>query len=225
MGGVPPPPTIITTTQVDGICGLLDRWGAGGGWHPVCPLLPAVLGSGRPDAAPGLWPAVHQVNAYCCCVVDVSLRSAVGCTPFRAGCRPRTRSGAHGLGRNACHAEEVLLPLVRLPTWLPALPYLPSTVCGRERLEINLRRWELEQQLALVDRGVPQWSDTAKTTRREGGRTEDLAGARVDVVAYVNGVPQTQLELVEGEALGWVAGLAGLAGWVQAWLPGWFVPG
>ena len=76
----------------------------------------------------------------------------------------------------------------------------------RERLEIGLGAWTLEQQLALVDRGRTDWNENRRASRPVGGRTEDLSGVSVTTVKS-----KRQLELLEGEFGGLESGWRGSA--------------
>lgn len=80
----------------------------------------------------------------------------------------------------------------------------PPPTPRRERLEIRDGRWRLQQQLALAGAGgAPDWSSAGGLGRKEvGGEVRNLGGAVIRTVAIVNGEPQTQLELTEGERRG-----------------------
>lgn len=73
----------------------------------------------------------------------------------------------------------------------------------RERLQIGLQSWRLQQQLGLANGASVDWEGKDGIGRKEvKGRSSDLSSAAVVISGYVNGVPQTQLVLKEG---GWRA--------------------
>lgn len=93
----------------------------------------------------------------------------------------------------------VLMALFSLPFWAAGFAVSRSAfgkALVRERLEIGAKRWNMQRQLALVKRGAAEWSEDSR--KGSSGLTRDLSGARVVTLGYVNGVPQTQVELVEG---------------------------
>lgn len=97
----------------------------------------------------------------------------------------------------------VLFALFSLPFWFAGASLVKQAFGRqfiRERLEIGLGRWELHQALAgLRGRGADAAVDWAAARGKNvGGSTADLGGASMQVVAYVNGVPQGQLVLRQG---------------------------
>ena len=93
----------------------------------------------------------------------------------------------------------ILFALFSIPFWFAGIDLVKKSF-GRqfikEKLEIGSRKWSLQQKLARFAGGEAVWSD--ETGKKAEGKTRDLAGASMQVVAYVNGVPQSQLMLRQG---------------------------
>lgn len=111
----------------------------------------------------------------------------------------------------------VLFALFSLPFWAAGAS-LAKQAFGRqfvrEHLEISLSKWKLQQQVALARGSEPDWDKGGG--KELSGRTTDLSGAAMQVMAYVNGQPQGQLVLREGvESFSFGEGLDPLE---QEWL-------
>ncbi|KAK9809971.1 hypothetical protein WJX72_002794 [[Myrmecia] bisecta] len=130
--------------------------------------------------------------------------------------------GARSVVRQRGKTLEIEIPLVAprerggllfaafsLPFWFAGWQLgkdalLPSLM--RQKLEIGPQRWQMRQQLPFVRQKQPEWpeleDDGTEASQSGGrgvsGRTKDLRGAKVVVHAYVNGVPQTHIEVMEG---------------------------
>lgn len=94
----------------------------------------------------------------------------------------------------------ILFALFSVPFWFAGASLLKQSFGRqflRERIEIGLGKWTLQQQLAgLKNRGELDWSkDGGKEAQ---GRTLDLVGASLQITGYINGVPQGQLVLRQG---------------------------
>lgn len=116
----------------------------------------------------------------------------------------------------------ILFALFSLPFWFAGAQLVKQTFGRqfvRERLEIGLGRWKLQTQLAGLSSGAGgnsevDWSKGGG--KSSGGRTDDLVGATMSVLGYINGVPQTQLVLKQGiESFALAEGLDPLE---QEWL-------
>ena len=122
----------------------------------------------------------------------------------------------------ALAAGSLLAAAFSIPFWLSgaavARDALGGALSGDARLEINPRTWKLfkgkrgkgnrkEEEaddngdvydLAGALEGEVDSSPGAKSNTVVGGDTSTLRGARVAVTAYVNGVPRSRLEVVDG---------------------------
>ena len=100
---------------------------------------------------------------------------------------------------SALAAGGVLFALFSLPFWFVGIGLLRKAF-GRqliqERIEIGAHRWTLYQKLARIREGKADWSSS--TGKMAEGNTADLSSADLEIVAYVNGVPQGQLQLRQG---------------------------
>jgi serine/threonine protein kinase len=94
----------------------------------------------------------------------------------------------------------ILFALFSLPFWFAGASLLKQSFGRqflRERVEIGLGKWTLQQQLAgLKNRGELDWSKGGG--KEAQGRTGDLIGASMQITGYINGVPQGQLVLRQG---------------------------
>jgi hypothetical protein len=94
----------------------------------------------------------------------------------------------------------ILFALFSVPFWFAGASLLKQSFGRqflRERIEIGLGKWSLQQQLAgLKNRGELDWSKGGG--KEAEGRTGDLMGASMQITGYINGVPQGQLVLRQG---------------------------
>lgn len=106
---------------------------------------------------------------------------------------------------NALAAGGAIFAAFSIPFWVAGAGLLKSSF-GRqfiaEKIEINPVTWMLEKNVALFSQSSqqnasgPDWENSAK--KRGSGYTSDLSGASVEVVGYINGVPETQMMLRHG---------------------------
>jgi len=94
----------------------------------------------------------------------------------------------------------ILFALFSVPFWFAGVSLIKQSFGRqflRERIEIGLGKWTLQQQLAgLKNRGELDWSKGGG--KEAQGRTSDLVGASLQITGYINGVPQGQLVLRQG---------------------------
>lgn len=93
----------------------------------------------------------------------------------------------------------ILFALFSLPFWVAGVGLAKTALAGallKERVQVGLTRWGIRQELAVFQDGAPQW--TGLGSKAVEGDTQDLAQCRVHVAGYVNGIPQTVLQLKEG---------------------------
>ncbi|KAL4535053.1 hypothetical protein Ndes2526A_g05906 [Nannochloris sp. 'desiccata'] len=94
----------------------------------------------------------------------------------------------------------ILFALFSVPFWFAGVSLLKQSFGRqflRERIEIGLGKWTLQQQLAgLKNKGEVDWSKGGG--KEAQGRTADLVGASLQITGYINGVPQGQLVLRQG---------------------------
>ena len=121
----------------------------------------------------------------------------------------------------ALAAGSLLAAAFSIPFWLSgaavARDALGGALSGDSRLEINPRTWRLvtgrkrrgrsssedadeegEDEYDLSGAMEAEDESASGGGRSVGGATSTLRGARVAVTAYVNGVPRTRLEIVDG---------------------------
>ncbi|GLC59967.1 hypothetical protein PLESTB_001559000 [Pleodorina starrii] len=95
----------------------------------------------------------------------------------------------------------LLFALFSAPFWLAGAQLAKGALGGaltRERLAVGRKRWRLGQQLAVLGSdGKADFLD-GKNERLQEGQTRDLTAARTVTTAFINGVPQTAIELIEG---------------------------
>lgn len=95
----------------------------------------------------------------------------------------------------------IFFALFSLPFWFAGATIAKQAIGRsliRERLIITRSIWKLETKLALLNGSSKSadWDNGA--AREKSGRSRDLVNANLQVTAYVNNVPQTQLVLKEG---------------------------
>ena len=93
----------------------------------------------------------------------------------------------------------LLFALFSLPFWVAGVGLARSALAGallKERVQVGLGRWGISRELAVFKGGAPTWTGLGATAVE--GATQDLSQCRVHVAGYVNGVPQTVLQLKEG---------------------------
>lgn len=101
----------------------------------------------------------------------------------------------------------VLFALFSLPFWVAGVGLARSALAGallKERVQVGVGRWGIQQELAVLKEGALTW--TGLGAKALEGKTQDLSQCRVHVAGYVNGVPQTVLQLKEGARGGQVDG-------------------
>ncbi|GIL85278.1 hypothetical protein Vretimale_10750 [Volvox reticuliferus] len=95
----------------------------------------------------------------------------------------------------------LLFALFSAPFWLAGAQLARGALGGaltKERFAVGPNRWRLGQQLAVFGaNGKADFLD-GKNEKLQEGLTRDLTAARVVTTAFINGVPQTAIELVAG---------------------------
>jgi eukaryotic-like serine/threonine-protein kinase len=97
-------------------------------------------------------------------------------------------------------AGGIFFALFSIPFWFTGVSLLKESFGRhflREKIEIGLGKWTLQQWLAgFTIVGELDWSNGGG--KEAGGRTADLIGASMRITGYINDVPQGQLVLRQG---------------------------
>ncbi|KAG2424567.1 hypothetical protein HXX76_014447 [Chlamydomonas incerta] len=96
----------------------------------------------------------------------------------------------------------LLFALFSAPFWFAGAQLAKGALGGaltRERFAVGPNKWRLGQQLAVFgqDGKSADFLD-GQNERVQEGSTRDLSGARVVTTAFINGVPQTSIEVLAG---------------------------
>ncbi|KAG2493916.1 hypothetical protein HYH03_007852 [Edaphochlamys debaryana] len=102
---------------------------------------------------------------------------------------------------SALASGGILFALFSAPFWLAGAQLAKGALGGaltRERLAIGPRRWRLGQQLAVLGDGGKADFLEGQNEKLQEGLTTELTAARVVTTAFINGVPQTCIEILAG---------------------------
>ncbi|KXZ55099.1 hypothetical protein GPECTOR_3g253 [Gonium pectorale] len=95
----------------------------------------------------------------------------------------------------------LLFALFSAPFWFAGVQIARGAIGGaltRERLAVGRKRWRLAQQLALLgSEGQADFLE-GQNERLQEGSSANLTAARVVTIAFINGNPQTAIEILEG---------------------------